>query len=150
MGGKSNRRRTATETFVPSEYSHILLPVCEEDKGDDNPNYTAWSSVPTNELETVRRTGVWPKIQISYWDETAPYTLLEIDIDFHNGLHPFDWRGNDCHDTPSNSDPGIAHHPADFKMRYGTLSSFAQRFAPPCTVYGDNHCAKKYRLYCTP
>lgn len=155
MGGRANRRRTATETFYPSNYPsegrHVLQPACEKQKGDDDPNYTAWSSIPTNELETVRLTGDWPKMQISYWDEATPYTLLEIDIDFHDAVHPFDWSSNKCHDTPSNSDPGVAHHPSDFNTRYAALlPPSIQRFAPPCVVHDDNHCEGEYRLYCTP
>lgn len=148
MGARKDRRQRAAETFGPSEYSHILLPACEGRQGDDDPDYSDWDAMPASELKTVRLVGRWPKMQISYWNERAPYALLEVDIDFHNPAHPFRWSSNRCHGTPSNSDPGVADHPAEFETRYRSIMSFAEPFAAPCTVDSDNHCAKAYESYC--
>ena len=148
MGGRPDRRRGASETFVPSVYSHILLPTCEERQGDDDPDYSAWAAMPSRELKTVRQVGDWPKMQISYWDETAPYALLEVDIDFQDWGNPFNWSNNQCHETPSNSDSGVADHPPGVERRYGS-TSFPEPFAAPCTVDKDNHCAEAYDSYCT-
>ena len=146
----SRRSRTGeTETFGRSRFSHILVPSCQSGQGDDDPQYSAWTSMPEDELLTVRQSGRLPKIQISFWDRAASYALLEVDVDFHPWGVPFPWSRNTCHETPSNSDPGIADHPSDLEVRQYRLP-FASRFTAPCSVNRKNHCARVYKSYCIP
>ena len=144
-------RGSRGETFKPAlhRFSHILIPLCEPDQGDDNPNYTSWLRPPKKDLRTVRQVGVWPKMQISYWNARGYRHVLEVDVDFHNGGNPVT-RPNDfaCHGTPSNSDPGVGDHPSAFNGRYGPVFPFAMPFEESCAVEARNHCERTYRRYC--
>lgn len=146
-------RGTHGDTFKPTlhRFAHVLMPLCQPDEGDDSPNYSSWLRPPTRELRTVRQRGVWPKMQISYWNARGYRHVLEVDIDFHNGGNPF-LRPNDfaCHNTPSNSDAGVAGHPSDLNGRFGAVFPFVKPFKAPCEVEAASHCAASYRTYCLP
>lgn len=144
-------RGTTGETFRPvlARFAHILIPFCQPNRGDDDPNNTSWLRPPARELRTVRQVGVWPKMQISYWDQPGYRHVLEIDVDFYNGGNPvFNPHDFQCHQTPSNSDPGMADHPSALQGRYASVFPFTMPFSATCAVERMYLCQEVYRTYC--